>query len=710
VPGRILAAGLGVLGMAAACNQHVDFGGDETDTGFVPDTGQDTDTGSDTDTGADTDTDTGVDTDTDTDTDPVDLTWSDAVDLLPLPTGGAPGARTLTVEAYDNTAVLGAQGGAFWSVDGGLSWSRIRDPVLDRREGREVGTVALVDDLEAFLATSDGVFRTVDGGVTFVDVTRGLAERQVVDVHTDGTVVYAVDSGWSGGDTLYRWDPGDSSWDGVSGTVGVDRVALGAGKLWTLDADRNLVRVSNDDGRSWTSLPAFDGFMSELAVNDFGTVIVGRTGAARSEGGAWTPLPALAGERITDIACDGALWYVSTSTGGVYRSIDNGVTFVPSSTGVPPGPGQRAHGVALGDDEVLYGSLGDGAYRSIDGGDTWIVSHEGLTGLTHTDLHVEGEVALTAVLQARLWRLSEEGEWDPLDNGIPFDARVASGTVVGRSWLAGSLAHGVWRSDDRGVTWSASSAGLPEYTGLGGQQVYEVEHLERTPSGEAWVGFGAGTMTDGGETMTVGGGVAVSTDGGATWVRHNDGLPYSGLDLYGDFTWSPVTLLRTFDPVRLVHLDRDGLYRAEAVGDRWTWAGTGLPEAADDAQHAPVLDIARDRSTGRLWAALGVTHDGTGAVAASDDDGVTWTVLSEGLPAGIDVQGIEVIQGEVLISLDRPGAGIWRLVPTDRFFPLWRDLTDQYTLVGPLQHTPESDAVWSLTADHGVLRFEPVYD
>ena len=464
--------------------------------------------------------------------------------------------------------------------------------------------MALVDDFEAFFATNDGVLHTTDAGKTFADSSSGLAERRILHVTTDGSDVYAVDSS-SSGDNVYSWN-GSGTWDELDGAGQATRVDLTTRKIWVLDRTTGSVRVSNDGGDSWTTMAMPPEQPTEIDASSNGTVIVGRLGAARSAGGGWRAISALAGQQVTDIDHDGIVWYISTASGGVYRSVDDGLTFLPASTGMPPGPALRAYGLAIGDDEVLYGSLGDGAYRSVDDGDSWSLASDGLTGLAATDLHVHREQVYSATSQARVWRY-RGAAWTGLEGGLESKLRVNTVGSTARAIVAGTVQDGIWRSTDNGSSWSPASDGLPQPQGVPGAQEYACARLDATQSGELWVGFGGSTQVDEDDDMIVAGGVAYSSDGGVTWRRQVDGLPHAGLDLYGDFTWKPVTLLRAWDSVRLAQLEGDGLYHLDRPSGRWTWAGAGLPGGPGGGAHAGRAD----RRAGHTGAPRGGSRAGS---------------------------------------------------------------------------------------------------
>src|SRR3970040_1346803 len=94
--------------------------------------------------------------------------------------------------------------------------------------------------------------------------------------------------------------------------------------------------------------------------------------------------PALTSGRISDVAVDPTnkkTWYVATAAGGVWKSVNAGLTFAPIfdnegsfSTGAiaidPKNPGVIWVGSGENNAQRVV-AYGDGIYKSIDGGRSW---------------------------------------------------------------------------------------------------------------------------------------------------------------------------------------------------------------------------------------------------------------------------------------------------------------------------------------------------
>ena len=101
--------------------------------------------------------------------------------------------------------------------------------------------------------------------------------------------------------------------------------------------------------------------------------------------------PAVFGGRIPDVEADPrnpAVIYVAGSTGGIFKTTNNGVTWEPIFDDAGPTLSIGDMALAPSDPLIIWvgtgeangeqqaASLGDGVYRSLDGGKTWDLDQE----------------------------------------------------------------------------------------------------------------------------------------------------------------------------------------------------------------------------------------------------------------------------------------------------------------------------------------------
>jgi photosystem II stability/assembly factor-like uncharacterized protein len=211
--------------------------------------------------------------------------------------------------------------------------------------------------------------------------------------------------------------------------------------------------------------------------------------------------PALTSGRISDVAVDPTnprTWFVATAVGGVWKSVNAGLSFTP----VFDGENAFATGAIIIDPKTpstvwvgtgennaqRVAAYGDGIYRTIDGGASW--KNMGLRESEHIARIVIDPRDSKVVYVAAQGPLSNKGgdrgvykttdggatwtrvlfvnEWTGA-NDIQMDPRNPD-VLVATMWqrqrrtccyVGGGPGSGVWRSMDAGKTWTKSQAGFP---------------------------------------------------------------------------------------------------------------------------------------------------------------------------------------------------------------------------------------------------------
>jgi hypothetical protein len=210
--------------------------------------------------------------------------------------------------------------------------------------------------------------------------------------------------------------------------------------------------------------------------------------------------------------------YAGTQTAGLYRSVDEGKTWTAQNQGLN---NMDVRSIGLGTGLVVVGTA-QGVYYSNDGAGSWhslglealdISAVAVLTRTTGVTLFAGADNG-TAASGYLLKSDGFGGSWAVVKGNFPGDAVVAS-LAVGSApsggadlpVLAGTSA-GLFRSDDRGVTWSPL-AGLPTTD-------FNLALFNPANPDQIYVG------SDGDQGN---GGVFRSLDRGASWSTFGAGLP-----------------------------------------------------------------------------------------------------------------------------------------------------------------------------------------
>lgn len=211
--------------------------------------------------------------------------------------------------------------------------------------------------------------------------------------------------------------------------------------------------------------------------------------------------PANTSGRISDFAFNPSNpfeYYVATSAGGVWKTVNSGTTYEP----IFDGQGSYSIGCVTIDpsnhNTVWVGTgennnqrsvaYGDGIYKSIDGGASW--NHMGLKMSEHI-----GQVIVH-----------------------PDNSDIVWVSAIGPLWSTGGD-RGVYKTVDGGKTWKATLE-IDKYTGVcdlvidpRNPNVLYASAFQRARHVFTYLGGGPGS------------GIYKSTDGGETWEEANKGLP-----------------------------------------------------------------------------------------------------------------------------------------------------------------------------------------
>lgn len=343
-------------------------------------------------------------------------------------------------------------------------------------------------------------------------------------------------------------------------------------------------------------------------------------------------------------------------------------------------------------DTVYAGAFGAGLFRSPDAGRTWERWDRGIADLRVLSLAAGPDGTVYAgTLIGGVFRLERGADaWEPASQGLPAryagaypDVVALAADPVSGALYAGVNGHAVYRSDDRGESWTGVTNGGGGYfkdlavdsrgslyiagdyllsrSDDGGVNLSLVLNSPRNshPTAVAVDPSSPGTVYAGFRDPQ-GDGVLKSTDRGRTWRAVRAGLKdRQVLDL-------------AIDPKRprtVYAATTTGIYRTDDGGGRWRKAARGLP-----AIWALSLTVA-----GRSVLAGMDSADFYGigpAVFRSDNRGARWSRSDAGI-AGSHVGSVGLAEGEVFAGtwgqglLRRDGEGWVRAgVPGSRVFAL----------------------------------------
>jgi photosystem II stability/assembly factor-like uncharacterized protein len=510
-------------------------------------------------------------------------------------------------------------GGATWThVDAGIRTNGVSSLALDRSNGQRL-----------FAATAVGIYRTGDGGATWRKLTRGLpatpparAELVVLDPTAPQSVYAVFQEGTGDSRRVFKSTNGGATWRSISSAPLEGRfvvsLAVDPQAPQTLYAGcRNGLLVSSNGGATWRESGLETEGVFSLLVHPTrrGTAYAGTTqGIFRTaDGGAhWLPVsPALDELLVYTLAFSPAsprTLFAGTSlgpqgvrTGGVFKSTDASSTWRFSSAGLRA---LSANILAIDPKNPSNLWLGTdvGLYKSADRGVTWtrlqFASSCPPFGPHSIDLDPEDpETAYLTTNGNSTYAVCATRDggatWSRLLDSPDRIVRVRVDPLEpAKVYAAGK---GVWRSHDRGATWTAVG---------GAPASYDLFELLVSSTAPAAV-YVLGSVPHPSFLFEV----LRSTDGGASW--RNLGTP-SASGFFQSLALDP------FDSQTLYSAERGTLRKSVDGGVNW-------PVVTYSFFPRSGLVHASRTTPGRLhFAVPGDT------VYESADSGASWSPLGSG--------------------------------------------------------------------------------
>ncbi len=358
--------------------------------------------------------------------------------------------------------------GVFRSDDEGTSWSQISTQNLD---GVVHGGVLLVNPgntIDLLVASNQGVYRSIDGGVTWQLTLSGGVATGLVRLPSNSRTVFAAiqhatDATIAG---VYRSFDSGGTWRPVQGCPGGTLPAGDANTTIRLAVSGSQVFASYRQSTPLT--------FTLFRTTGIGCSIGGLTDSSWEAG--WTPSGTVAGQAIPAVLWSG-LWADPTDANTLYlggtffwRSTNNGGSFtVTSGLGGSGAAHVDHHGVATDPQSanVIYSLNDGGIYRSTSRGasGTWKFIGDGLFNVEFYD-HVSAPTKSDFVIggtqdngtmkatvgDSAVWRMIFGGDGATVD----FDW-TDSKIMYAMNQSASSIA----RSSNSGDSFSGAASGLP---------------------------------------------------------------------------------------------------------------------------------------------------------------------------------------------------------------------------------------------------------
>jgi photosystem II stability/assembly factor-like uncharacterized protein len=499
-------------------------------------------------------------------------TWSPLTDTLPTLSIGDVAIDPITsTNVYVATGDAFGYGNPFWggtysmgvwkSSDGGNTW-KATGLTLNVAQNRTIRrlTIHPSDPKILLAATSDGLFRTDDGGVTWMKVWNSSA-FDVEFTPDDGSVVYATT------DRVIKSTDGGKNFVPLATTCADARYNIEIARadprtLYTL-CSNGAVQKSVDGGATWRSTADpgaylygyYDNVLAVSPVDSDVVVVAGSDIKKTTNGGAsWVSVPT-AGH--VDNHCVRFAPHSSTAVlvgndGGLFRTSDGGNNWTSLNKGLAitqfyrlglsratPGlmvAGAQDNGnmrlsaaawtnisgadgmggfIDFANDNNVYAAIQRGAlYRSTDSGNSWTPISTPSEGAWVTPFDQSRTVATTIYAATdKVYKSTDQGtSWNPISSLLPGTGPLTILRLhANPDLLLAGDGQKLYRTTDGGSHWTDITGTLPVSTNYL-TDVVASENDQQT----LWAtfsGYNAGQK------------VYKSTDGGVTWVNISGSLP-----------------------------------------------------------------------------------------------------------------------------------------------------------------------------------------
>jgi photosystem II stability/assembly factor-like uncharacterized protein len=517
------------------------------------------------------------------------------------------------------------------STDGGHKWTKtgLRWKVGQERIIRRL-VIHPTDGKILLAATSDGLFRTVDGGATWKQILTASAYDAQFQPN-DGNIAYATTT------QVLKSTDGGATFTPLSATCSGARYSLRVAKskpktVYTLCSD-GVVQRSTDAGATWTTASPsgvylygyYDTVLAVSPVDDNDVYVAGFDMMQTTNGGStWSSVP-VAGHVdnhcITFLPGSGTSLLVGND-GGVFRSTNSGSTWTSLNKGLSITQ-FYALGISKTNPAVMVlGAQDNGNMKLSTSTFSNITNADGMRDfIDWSDVNT-----IYAAIQYGSFNRSSNGGSTFVSIDTPasgaWEAPWQQDPITPHTIYAGT--DKVYKSTDQGTTWTAISGALAGVGAFG--------ELKVAPSDVKYIYAGGGTK------------LYRTKDGGTTWTDITAGLPVA-TNFITDLD------VNDKDP-QVVYVSFSGynagekVYRSKDAGATWKNMSGGLPNIPADS----IVHESRPDNPLYVGTDAGVYY--------KNDHLHDWVPYKQGLP-NVIVDHLEIHYGTRVIRAATYGRGTW---------------------------------------------------
>ncbi len=377
------------------------------------------------------------------------------------------------------------------SVDNGQTWQLATAGLVASVTSLLCASTVL-NEIWSGVAYSRRVFRSSDRGINWQPSTLNASEINRI-VFKPGGKVFASGYGF------YRSTDNGNSWvervDGLPQYSRINTAVVAQNSALLLAVQEGFasssIWYSSNDGDNWVTTGMVLPYTNHLLVTRSGSIIAGTgtilsslRGVYRSTDNGFTWVASgLSGKNIFGLAQDstGNLYAGTDGPGSIYLSMDDGITWSPRSSGLPSA--QDVVTVSANSSGYVFAGFGrnditpqlGGVYRSTDRGSSWVQLNDGLTNKVVILSAIDSEGFLTVgtegsgVFRSLVSTVVQSSAHVVLPNG---NEQWPVGSIHNIAWSSTNIVNmKIELSTDNGITWpimiannTPASAGMYSWT------------------------------------------------------------------------------------------------------------------------------------------------------------------------------------------------------------------------------------------------------
>ncbi len=347
------------------------------------------------------------------------------------------------------------------------------------------------------------------------------------------------------------------------------------------------------------------------------------------------------GENVEDLVAHNGMLYASMSRSGLYLSVNEGESWTPINSSIDD---LTFYNIAVSETDIFAGNANGGIFYSSNNGDNWVEKSEGVSDIQFQDFAFFNSQIYAG--GRTLFKSNNSGDtWEEV-NVTGMGSNGVRSMAATQNTLYLSNDGNVFTSSD-GTSWAKSNINVNSTIvnmGVSADSIYFTTHPGKLyytkDEGLNW------TLIQNQETdytandvillndkiiMSTGEGLYHSTNNGVSWFKNDDGIAAL-----------PITSFASNDSNLFVGTQYQGLYRSDLLGN---WTKISLESGASDAKVIHDIKIIEDKII-----------IGSDDLYASSNDGNTWDLLFD---PGINksIQTLDYDNGTLVCGVN--GSGVY---------------------------------------------------